>query len=188
MDFATASGVSRVEVGRFVGEVPDGWQQGRGAFGGMVLAMLLRAIERSEPDAGRTTRALTGDLCGPVLPGPIEIVVEALRRGNNLSNFDARLIQGAEVQARASAVLSVPRPQVRAPAPSPPSVADWRELSDLGVGPPIAPVFCAHFEYRSLSATPFAATGEPSIQGFLRLRAPPPRLDAPTIMALLDAW
>jgi len=29
--------------GRFLWDVPDGWQQGRGAFGGIVLAALTRA-------------------------------------------------------------------------------------------------------------------------------------------------
>ena len=47
MRLEQASSVTDRGGGRFVGEIPDGWQQGRGAFGGLVLATLLRAIERS---------------------------------------------------------------------------------------------------------------------------------------------
>ncbi len=188
MRLEQASSVTDRGGGRFVGEIPDGWQQGRGAFGGLVLATLLRAIERSEPDAARVTRSLSGDLCGPVLPGPVEIAVEVLRRGNNLSNLDARMIQGGEVQARASAVLGAPRVDVRAPAPTRPDAPDWRELPDLGMGPPVAPVFTAHLEYRSVGARPFAEGEQGGPRGFVRLREPPARLDAPTMMALLDAW
>ena len=101
VDLSQASHLEALAPGRFAWQVPDGWQQGRGAFGGLVLAALLRAMEAVEPDRGRVTRSLTGDLCGPVQPGPAELVVEVLRRGNNLSNLDARLYQNGEVQARA---------------------------------------------------------------------------------------
>jgi hypothetical protein len=184
-DLSVASAVEALGGGRFRGVVPDGWQQGRGAFGGLVLAQLLRAIERSEPDAGRCTRALTGDLCGPVLPGPVEIVVETLRRGNNLSNLDARLIQNGEVQARASAVLSVPRVGVEVPGRAKPEVPDWDALSDAGMSPPIAPVFTAHFEYRPATAMFADPQGT---RGWLLPRTPLQRLDGPALVALLDAW
>lgn len=183
-DLSQASAVEALGNGRFRSVVPDGWQQGRGAFGGLVLALLLRAIERSEPDPARRTRTLTGDLCGPVLPGPCEIVVETLRRGNNLSNLDARLLQNGEVQARASAVLSVPRVSVVAPARSRPATPDWDLLADLVMGPPMAPVFAAHFEYRPA----FGMFTEQGTHGWLRPRTPLERLDGPALIALLDAW
>ena len=187
MTFTRASHLEPTTAGRFHWDVPDGWQQGRGAFGGLVLGTLLRAIERCEPDPQRVTRSLTGDLCGPVLPGPAELVVEVLRRGNNLSNLDARLIQSGEVQARASAVLSAPKAAATlAQPPQPPASTDWRGLAELALTPPLAPVFTPHFEYRSIG--PFMAGDGLSTLGWLRLRHPPPRLDAPAIVGMLDAW
>jgi hypothetical protein len=184
-DLSQASAVEALGDGRFRGVVPDGWQQGRGAFGGLVLALLLRAIERSEPDSARSTRTLTGDLCGPVLPGPVEIVVETLRRGNNLSNLDARLIQSGEVQARASAVLSVPRVSVDTPTRARPATPGWDTLHAVDMGPPIAPVFTAHFEYRPASEMFADPEGT---RGWLRPRTPLDRLDGPALVAMLDAW
>lgn len=188
VDFSQASHLETLAPGRFAWQVPDGWQQGRGAFGGLVLAALLRAMEAVEPDRSRVTRSLTGDLCGPVQPGLAELVVDVLRRGNNLSNLDVRLYQNGEVQARASAVLSAAKAAARMPAPPRrPSAPAFETLVDLALRPPEAPVFAPHFEYRSAAASPFEP-GAGGPLGWLRLRRPPPRIDAPALLALLDAW
>ena len=177
-------------------EIPDRWQQGRGAFGGLVLATMLRAIERAETDGARVTRTVTGDLCGPVLPGPADVEVRTLRRGNNQSNFAATLAQSGNVLAAATAVLSPARLDAASahadalrfsPAPPPPT-RPWRELPVVEVGPPLGPVFTQHYEYRALSPSPFARTGEPVTDGFVRERVPLARVDAPALVARLDAW
>lgn len=169
-------------------DIPDGWQQGRGAFGGLVLATLLRAMERAEPDRPRATRTLTGDLCGPVLPGAADVAVQTLRRGNNQSNLAATLTQNGAVVAVATAVLSPPRLVGDAPrfTPAPPPALAWRDLPLLTVGPPTGPVFTQHYEYRS--ATSAFARGEARIDGFIRERALLASVDAPALVARLDAW
>ncbi len=43
-EFGVASAVEPIRDGHFRATIPDGWQQGRGAFGGLVLGTLLRAI------------------------------------------------------------------------------------------------------------------------------------------------
>lgn len=190
--FEQGSSVTSLDGGRFVAQIPDGWQQGRGAFGGLVLGALLRAIEASEGDRGRLTRSLSGELCGPALPGPVEIHTEVLRRGNNLSNLDARMIQNGEVIARASAVLSTARslstpehvdavPAVVAAAP------DWREVPvlDMTAG---GPVFARHVEFRPTGPLPFTGGALAEAHGYVRMRTPPPRIDGPALVGLLDCW
>ena len=175
-------------------EIPDHWQQGRGAFGGLVLATMLRAIERAESDGARVTRTVTGDLCGPVMPGAADVEVRTLRRGNNQSNFAATLSQQGAVLAAATAVLSPARladarsEVPRYSPPPPPPTRPWRELPPLEVGPPLGPVFAQHYEYRSAATSPFARTGEPLTDGFVRERVPLARVDAPALVARLDAW
>ena len=61
--------VSLVAEGRYALDVPDGWAQGRGAFGGLVLGAMLRAVTRAEPDPARRVRSVTGEIPAPVLPG-----------------------------------------------------------------------------------------------------------------------
>src|SRR3954470_3250315 len=44
-DIARVTTPLRLDEGRFGFDVADGWQQGRGAFGGLVLAAMARALE-----------------------------------------------------------------------------------------------------------------------------------------------
>ena len=74
--FRAATTLVAGEGGTWGWTVPDGWQQGRGAFGGLVLGALVRAAQASEPEAARRPRVVTGELCGPALPGPTTLTVE----------------------------------------------------------------------------------------------------------------
>jgi hypothetical protein len=186
-DFARASAVDLVGDGVFRAEIPDGWQQGRGAFGGLVLATMLRAIERSERDGARATRTLSGDLCGPVLPGVAAIRVRELRRGANQSNFAAELVQHGEVQATCTAVLSAARRVTMARPPlDPPAPQDWQAVPVFALAPPDAPVFTPHYEYRSQLGR--GESRELIIDGWIRERSTLAALDAPAMIGRLDAW
>src|SRR5262249_29355603 len=123
-DFEAATAVEQLGEGTFRAVIPDGWQQGRGAFGGVVLATLLRAILRAEPDRHRAARTLAGDICGPVMPGPADVQIRGLRRGSNQSNFVAELSQGGAVLAIATAALcNGPPPSPQLPRATPPRPA-----------------------------------------------------------------
>ena len=69
----------------FTVEIPTGWEQGKGAYGGLVLGMLVRAVELTEPDPQRIVRSLAAEIPAPVMPGPARIVIEPLRRGGAVS-------------------------------------------------------------------------------------------------------
>lgn len=188
-EFERASTVEEIEKGRFRAIVPEGWQQGRGAFGGLALALLLRAIEQSEQDRTRTTRVLTGDLSGPLMPGEAELVVVELRRGKLQTNWRAELRQRGELAALATVVMSAPRPAgdlVISPPPAP-EAPDWARVAPVPIGPPTGPVFAQHYEYRSTGPAPFSG-GEARAEGWIREKLAPKRLDAPALVALLDAW
>lgn len=187
--FTRASAITPRGPLTFEATIPDGWQQGRGAFGGLVLAILLRAIEAAEPDTTRRTRSLSGDICAPVLPGLVTVEVTVLRRGRNLTNLDARMLQQGEVVARASAVVSEARAAHLPPTPdAPPPASDWSALDVLPLAPPLAPVFTQHFAFRTTGALPFMGHDRAETAGFVAERATPPALDAPAIVGLLDAW
>ena len=189
--FEEASALQRIDDHTFRARIPDGWQQGRGAFGGLVLGTLLRAMEQSEPEPGRSVRVLTGDLCGAVLPGEAEIHVALLRRGGRVTYLDAQLRQQAQVMARASAVLASTRDDVVAPAlpaPAPPMPPPWQSVAPVAVKPPFGPAFARFYEYRPTGPAPFAGGAEPVTAGWIREQSPPDRLDAPALIGRLDAW
>lgn len=189
--FQLASAVHAVEgrPGVFLAEIPDGWQQGRGAFGGLVLGTLLRAMGAAEVDGARRARTLTGDICGPVVPGPVEIRVSALRRGNNQSNWRADLHQGDQLLASATAIFSTPRTVPSRPlSAAPPPVPPFDDLPVLPVGPPLGPIFARHFEFRARDRFPFTSGTEALVLGTVREQVAPSVLDAPSLVALLDSY
>lgn len=187
--FAGASAVERRGDGLYAVDVPDGWQQGRGAFGGLVLGTLLRAACAEEPDATRAARALAGDICGPVMPGLAEVAVRVLRRGRNQSNVAAELRQGGEIVALLSAVLAGPRHVDASPiAGLAPRGKPWGDVPPAPIQPPMGPVFAQHYEYRIDGPMPFSSGPEPVAEGWVREKTPGAVLDAPAMIGLLDAW
>lgn len=168
--------------------VPDGWQQDRGAFGGLVMGILVRAMEETHGDAMRRLRTLTGAILAPVKAGATLCDVELLRVGRSVSTLDARLLQQGVTVARASASFGAARANLRVLRPTPPGPPQEAEVEPVEVGPPLGPVFGQHYVYRPLPPFPFAGGTEACSEGFIRARHPPPQLDVAHLMGLLDAW
>ena len=189
--FREASAVEGAD-GVFRAEVPEGWQQGRGAFGGLVLAMLARAMEKAEVEPARRLRSLSGELCAPLLPGRADIGVTTLRRGRGVTYLESRLAQEGGVAARASAAFALARgPSIAfRGGRAAPEAAPWRDVPVIGIAPPIGPVFATHYEYRSTGPLPFSGAAAPQTAGWVREQDAPAgaHLDAAAVVALLDAW
>jgi hypothetical protein len=188
--FEEASVVRRTGPGIFEAGLPDGWQQGRGAFGGLVYGILARAMEAELAESTRRLQTLSGDIAGPVLPGAATIQVEVLRRGAKQSNLHARLSQAGHVLAVASGVFCAPRavqmPALR--AVESPDRAAWDQLEILPVEPPMGPDFAVAYEYRQAGPAPLSGSRDAETAGYVRERAVPARRDAPSVIGLLDAW
>ena len=180
---------------RFDVTIADGWQQGRGAFGGYVIAALVRASEAALATPNRPLRSLTATLPGATPVGPADITTETLRVGSNVSTIDARLSVGGQIFATSTSVWA----RVRATSEpdrdacrmlAPPTLRPWHELPALPVGPP-SPVFTQHLELRADGALPF--TGDtPLTQGWVRWRTPialEANLSSGAFLAgIIDAW
>jgi acyl-CoA thioesterase len=176
---------------RFLALIPEGWQQGRGAFGGLVLSTMTRALQASLPgeSSSRKLRTLTAALCGPTQPGEAEIFVEMLRLGSGVSTLAARLVQNNEVQAHVTAVFGKNRVAdgdwQHAPVPAMPN---WRELEPIAIEPPLAPQFTQFFEFRATGQFPFSGSKEASAAGWIKSKNPGADRDDAYIVALSDAW
>jgi acyl-CoA thioesterase len=179
-------------------DVIDGWRMGRGAFGGLVIAALVNAIEQRIADPARRVRSVTAELPGPVEAGTVDIAVDTLRRGNNVSTVRAALSQQGEIRSHAVAVLATARTARDAAAPvtwndlAPPAAPAWTELAPLvmdrpGDRPAPWPQFAQHFEYRPVEGIP-GSGGAPRAIGWVRARDPGPARGAGLIAALVDAW
>ena len=178
--------VTRVKDG--VWSVPEGWRQGRGAFGGLTLATLARAASDHEAAADRALRTITAEIPSAVMVGPAKIDVTPLRAGSGLSTLVASAEQNGEIVAHA--VLSFGKTRVHdlerqdTPRPSPPPFAE------LPIAPqaPFAPEFLQNVELRLVRGFPFSGAEDAVAEGWVRFREPGdvPRWVA--LVALVDAW
>jgi hypothetical protein len=170
-------------------DVPDGWQQGRGAYGGLSIAALVRAIERFAQTPERRLRSLTAELPGPTLVGEATLRVESLRVGSGQSTISARLMQDSEVRALATAVLARPRNAASEDfcELEPPRLRDPADLLPLPPRGP-APIFTQHFEYRTDGPFPYTSGPSARAEGWIRARNPGALRGSALIAALADAW
>lgn len=169
-------------------DVEPGWQQGRGAFGGLVVGALIRAIEHRTADPARKLRSLTAELPGAVEVGTVDITVDTLRHGKNLSAVRAALTQHGEVRSHAVALLAASRSSAQAVGwneLTAPVVPPWSEVAPRAAG--AWPVFSQHFDYRVIEGLPVSGSPARAL-GWIRPTDPGPLRDAAYIAALADAW
>jgi hypothetical protein len=187
-DLHSALSCERITDSTFRAEIRGGWEQGRGAFGGLVLGMLTFALEQTAADPDRTLRTLSGEILAPVASGPAELRVEVLRRGSGISSLAARLWQDGEVRAHANAIFGKRRvsdlDRLGLTAPG----RRWRDAEPVAIEPPMGPTFARAFEYRPLGPAPYSGSSEATTEGWIRAQQPPSRLGMPELVALADGY
>jgi hypothetical protein len=188
-----ATSVAPLADGTFSWTVPDGWQQGRGAWGGLVIGALLRAVTAAEPDASRTVRSVSSQLAAPALVGDHVISMECVRRGAAVSTWIAALLDGSGAfVASLTAVLGSPRKLDDAPhyaswqMVEPPAVPPPDDVQLIPFRPPLGPVFGAQMAARPVNGIP-TSRQRPETIGWIGYAQPVP-LTAATLIALVDAW
>ena len=173
-------------------DVPAGWRQGRGAYGGFTIAALIRAIEARIGDPVRRPRSITAELPAPVEPGAAAIAVDLLRSGKTLSAARAALVQNDELRAHVVAILAATRPGEGPLAwrdLAPPAVPPWRSLPPLAMERAVPwPEFAHNFEYRVASGLPVPTEGPAVTTGWVRPRVPCSVRDAAYVASVIDAW
>ncbi len=181
-------GAERVAV------VDDGWAQGRGAYGGVVAAGILRAMIEDVGDAVRRPRSLTVHFCAPL--GPRARLRTAIERaGARVTHLSGRLYDDAGVVAIASASFAAPRPD--ASTWSTARIPEAIPFADAAVvDNELMPAFTRNFEYRfAIGELPYSGAAHARVGGWVRLRAPGTHdvpigvaVDAPYVAAVLDAF
>jgi acyl-CoA thioesterase len=196
--FTRDTAVEEIGGGSYRGRVSAGWFTPRGANGGFLAAIVLRAIMASEqeneggPASGtplaRAPRSLTLHYLRPPVEGEVRIVVTEERRGRQLTTYSARLEQDGRVCILALAALSLDFPSSLNYADTMPDVPPPNGLvvRDDPKLPPIAHRFATQgaVGYAPFSGGPEALTG-----GWIAFAGDGPSpLDAPALALLSDAW
>ena len=188
-DLSLAMSPERLSPLSFRVNVPDGWQQGKGAFGGLVLGNLTRAMELVNATPEWPLRILNGEIVAPVLPGPSKLEVEVLRRSTAVTTLSARLSQKGELLARATAIFGKQRVADRERTGlTAPVMPAWASTEVLDIGPPMGPVFAQHFEFRPTGAMPFSEGPRAEAAGWIFPRLASRGQGAAETVAMADAW
>lgn len=160
----------------------------KGAHGGYIAAIILRALTATVNDPERPIRSFTTHYLAAPAEGPIEIQTKVERSGRSMASVSARLEQEDGPIALSLAAFSAPREGF-----------DFDDTSMPQIGPPETgfpvpstgegvPRFLSNFDMRWLiGGPPFSGSGAAEVGGWIRLD-PPVVADAPAVACLLDAW
>jgi hypothetical protein len=89
--FSDACRINQAEPGVFSWDVPAGWLQGRGAWGGLVIAASVNAVEvTQQQSADRRMRSVTAHMFRPLPAGTARIDVTPLRVGSAMTEKKMR--------------------------------------------------------------------------------------------------
>lgn len=173
-------------------EVPDGWQQGRGAFGGLPIGAMTRAVELSEADLSRTVRNVSVQLSAPAVVGTHTVTAAPLRVGRSMSTWSAS-VEASTGERVGSATVITGAPRRRS---TPQDEETWGTLSapeaphfdrvPVVPTPPPFPTFTQHFDYRVVSGLPLAGKASDTL-GWIGFHEPTPWTTT-SLLALSDAW
>lgn len=174
-------------------EIPQGWGQGRAAFGGLVGALLVKKAQGTLADATKQLRSAYINFVGPVVVGKAELQAEILREGKSVTSVQVRLIQNAQVQSVLVASFGTSRESVIQVAskqviPAFVAPADSRELPYIEG---MTPEFFKHFDaYWSEGDMPFSASTQPDFGGWMRFKPTEhiKKIKLPHLFALVDMW
>lgn len=176
----------------FAWDVPDGWQQGRGAWGGLAVGGIVGAVVRAESDASRSVRSVSLQISAPVLVGRHQVVASAIRVGRGMSTWEVTVTDEEGVRVSGGTVItgsarsgSAERTESRWSPLRMPEASPADEVPALPTGPPF-PTFTQHCEYRVVSGLPLQG-GEGETLGWISYRDAPAWADVP-LLALVDAW
>jgi acyl-CoA thioesterase len=155
--------------------VPDDWLQGRSVFGGMQMALAMRAMRETMPDEARVLPLRTAQVTFVApLPGREAIAAraETLRVGRSTSHARCDLMHGTNVACSVTAVFGQPRPsQFVREIPRPDVPAAPEELADAFQDARVAPAFVQHLQMRwARGGPPGSGQSDPRTSIYVRLR------------------
>lgn len=184
-DQATAWAADPAEPKR--GELDESWYQGRGAFGGLIAALFVKAFRARVVDPARVPRSLTVHFAAAAVAGPVELHTTIEREGSRVSSLSGRLLQHGKVMCFATATFAAPREHVieydrlaMPDAPPPEGIEVARHF--------MMPVFTQHFDMRfAFGSMPFSGATVPELGGWIAPRQPM-ICDAAMAVALLDSF
>ena len=161
--------------------IPRSWSNGRTVFGGLQVALSVRAMRGALEGAlgagkGAVTdlplRSLQTTFVAPVTAGtPVALRAEFLRSGRSATHARCDLLQDGKVACSTVAIFGAARPsRIALDIPQPKSAVDPDALADSPIIPGITPEFVRHLQLRwAVGRVPYSGHDEPHSTIFARL-------------------
>jgi len=185
--FDEATAVTAAGDGRWLAHCSDSWSVPRGANGGYLAAIIVRAIEAQVADPERPFRSLTLHYLRSPVSGPLEIAVTVERQGRTLTSVTARAAQEGKDCVLAIGALSGDFGPGVEFAPVMPEVEPASAIEPWPLVEAMPPA-AQRVEMRpAIGAEPFSGAGEAYTGGWIRLREPQP-YDTALLAFIADVW
>ena len=187
--FLRDTAVEELGDGSYRGHISADWFTPRGANGGFLAAVVLRAIMAAEPDRERAPRSLTLHYLRPPAEGEVRISVVPERRGGSVSTYSARMEQDGRLCVLAIAALSQDFDSSLNYAPQMPDVAPPNGLRSREGDATLPPIARRFRTQGAVGYAPFSGGPEALSGGWIAFDGDEPSpLDAPALALLSDAW
>lgn len=142
---------AKVDAGHLAVEIPEDWAQGRSVFGGLQVAVALKAMRALAPDV--PLRTLQTTFVAPVAAGLVRVQARVLRTGKSATHVEARIVDGADTAAIVVGVFGAARSSTVAVTPIQPRLEAAPSI-DFRFVPGLIPSFAQHFKARWLRGLP----------------------------------
>jgi acyl-CoA thioesterase len=162
--------------------IPRTWANGRTVFGGLQVALSVRAMRGALTDAlgagngdvaALPLRSLQTTFVAPVAAAtPVVLRAEFLRAGRSATHARCDLLQGGKLACTTVAIFGAARPsRIALDILKPEVQADPETLRDMPYIPGITPEFLQHLQLRwGVGRLPYSGHDEPHSTIFARLR------------------
>ena len=178
-------------------EVPDTWQQGRGAWGGLPILTMVEAVVCNEV-AGREVRSITVQIPEPVLPESHRVLTRLIRRGSAMSMWQVDIVRESEnLTVAFGQVVTGEDKNLEFDPPADkwgtavfPQVPAHDQVEIVQIRPPFGPDFGQHLEFRPITPLPTMGT-DAAVLGWINL---PQRTvtgahwTSAQLLSTVDAW
>jgi acyl-CoA thioesterase len=180
MDFLADTGLRPLGPGRFEATITQRWWIVLGPNGGLLAALLLRAVQAGVERADVVPRTMTIQYLAAPVPGPVELVVDVERAGRRVTFVAVQMVQDGKRLCQARVVLAT-------------DLGDDHAMADLRMpevpGPAELPLWQDHEngEARKRWQRRIAFDRDGVAGGWLRMEPPVP-LDHPGLACMCDNW
>ncbi|MCA1704275.1 MAG: thioesterase family protein [Actinobacteria bacterium] len=186
--FEAGTAIEPVGDGRYRSHLHPGWRVVRGAHGGYISAIILRALTAEQGDEARTIRSYTTHFLSAPEEGPVDVVTATERTGRSMTSMSARLEQNGKTVAISLAAFSSARDGFSFDDAAMPEVGNPDDGFRVPTDGDEVPPFLKNFDMRWLiGGAPFSGSDKAEVGGWIRIE-PPALADAPVVACLLDAW